>query len=231
MSGMTRNLLGPYPRGVPTPRTVHVHPYPTRYHGTINTRPMFSLPFQWQPHAVFKPDDFNREQPMQGLGTLQYNTGRGIFLPGGYGGGIFDENISGTGSTGLGYSVSNLPWHKYDANTLALQKDLNKALRDLGEPTISEDGKLGDKTCTAARKVNASPGYGYVSVPPECSKSHAPPAAPVVAPALPDTALEPDTFLPAGGGRRMSQNAKNALIFAGAAALTLGSAYWLMKKK
>lgn len=35
--------------------------------------------------------------PVRGLGDLQYNTGRGVFRPGGRGGGIFDGNIAGLG--------------------------------------------------------------------------------------------------------------------------------------
>lgn len=225
MSGMSRNLLGPYPRGVPSPRAVHVHPYPTRYHGSINTRPMFSLPFQWQPHAVFKPDDFNREGPVQGLGALQYNTGRGIFLPQGYGGGIFDENISG-----LGYSVSSLPWHKYSADTLALQKDLNKALRDMGLATIEEDGKLDTDTCGAAAKVSASPGYGYIDVPPECNKSH-PTTTTTTVPTAP--ALEPTqaSALSPGGGAGLSRTTKNALVFVGAGVAAIGAVYLFMRSR
>lgn len=225
MSGMRRDLLGPYPRGVPSPRKVHVHPYPTRYHGTINTRPMFSLPMQWQPHAVFKPDDFNREGPVQGLGTLQYNTGRGIFLPPGYGGGIFDENISG-----LGYSVSNLPWHKYSADTLALQKDLNKALRDLGLATITEDGKLGTDTCTAAKKVSAAPGYGYVDVPPECGKSHSSGGSSYTPPMV-ASPVETSSTLSPGGGAGLSRTTKNALIFVGAGVAAVGAVYLFMRTK
>lgn len=220
MSSIARNLVGPYPRGVPSPRAVHVHPYPTRYHGTINTRPMFGKPYKRQPHAVFKPDDFNRPV-VSGLGSLQVNTGRGIFLPEGYGGGIFDENISG-----LGYSVSNLPWHSYSPDTLNLQQDLNKALKDLGQPSISEDGKLGDATCSAAKYVQNSSGYGYVDVPPECSKTHASTSVPpIVAPPIDqsDAAL-----LPRAG---MSSTTKNVLIFVGAGAAALGVAYFVMKRK
>jgi hypothetical protein len=224
MSDSARNLLGPYPAGVPSPRVVHVHPYPTRFHGSINTRPWFNFPYREQPHAVFKPDDYNQENPMMsGLGALQYNTGRGIFLPQGHGGGIFDENISGVGSAALGYSVQNLPWHKYDDDTLALQKDLNKALRDLDKPTVKEDGKLGDNTCGAARLVSKSSGYGYIEVPPECSKTHGSPA-PSPAPTISTT--EASTLPPRRG---MSSGTKNALVFGGAAVLALGGAYLIMK--
>ncbi len=48
-----------YPRGVPSPFATHVHPWPTRYHGPIYTRPVFTFPYETAPQAVFKPDDFN----------------------------------------------------------------------------------------------------------------------------------------------------------------------------
>lgn len=213
MSGMRRDLLGPYPRGVPSPRTVHVHPYPTRYHGSINTRPMFSMPFQWAPHAVFKPDDFNREGPMQGLGTLQYNTGRGIFLPQGYGGGIFDENLSG-----LGYTSESIPWMTYSADTLQFQKDLNNLLRAAGKPTISEDGKLGKNTCNACRGIDACR-----PVPKSCDQQYAQTSSPAPLPAPPLPSAE-SSMLPSPGGG-LSRSTKNAMIFVGAGAAAIGAVY------
>lgn len=223
MSGMSRNLMGPYDQGVPSPRTVHVHPYPTRYHGTINTRPMFSLPFQYQPHAVFKPDDFSRptdglgRQPVvSGLGSLQYNTGRGIFRPGGYGGGIFDNNLAG-----LGYTADSLPWLKYSADTVEFQKDLNVLLRAAGKPTVSEDGEMGPSTCNACRSLDACR-----PVPTACSQSTT--TVPVTtAPSLPMTTDA--SLMPGGGG--MSSTTKNILAFAGAGAAVLGIAYLVMRKR
>lgn len=164
---------------------------------------------------------------MQGLGSLQYQTGRGIFLPQGYGGGIFDGNLAGGG---LGYSVSSLPWLKYSSDTMAFQKDVNMALRDMGEKTITEDGKLGPNTCAAAKK--AASRYDYIKVPPECNKSHTSAPAPS-APALPAEPLSPSrsSMLTPGGGRGMSSTTKNALIFVGAGVLAIGGAYFVMKKK
>lgn len=57
----------PYAHGVPTPYAVHVHPYPTRYHGGIWTRPVFGLPYVRSPQAVFKPGDFMPPLPLSGL--------------------------------------------------------------------------------------------------------------------------------------------------------------------
>lgn len=219
MSGIARNLMGPYPRGVPSPRTVHVHPYPTRYHGTINRRPMFQLPFQWQPHAVFKPDDFNRrEPPMQATGSLQYNTGRGIFMPKGNGGGIFDENISGLGNAGLGYSAASLPWLTYSADTVEFQKDLNKLLSQAGKATVAEDGKLGPKTCAACNSVpDCRP------VPTSCSQA----SSPSPSPAFPSQS----TVAPALPSPGMSRSTKNAVIFVGAGVAALGVAYFALRQK
>ena len=100
------NLMGPYPKGVPSPYVAHVHPYPTRFHGPIYTRPVFGFPWVESPQAVFKPNDFtpygdegpDRETGTAGLGDLQYNTGRGVFRPGGRGGGIFDTTLAGLGA-------------------------------------------------------------------------------------------------------------------------------------
>jgi len=90
--------------GVPNPYSLHVHPYPTRFHGPIYTRPVFGMPWQWAPQSVFKPNDlYNGGGGMNGLGApyeaekeaLLYNTGEGVFRPGGSGGGIFDNSIAG----------------------------------------------------------------------------------------------------------------------------------------
>lgn len=233
MSAISRNLLGPYPHGVPTPRHIHVHPYPTRYHGSINTRPWFNFPYREQPHAVFKPDDFYQEGPVQGLGALQYQTGRGIFLPQGNGGGIFDMNISGVGSTGLGYSVSNLPWKSYSADTASLQSDINKALVKLGKSPITVDGKLGPNTCTAAQQTYAAIArgditgdFGSLAVPPECSKSHGTTTTSSL-PTTVSTSTEAATLPPPPS--RMSSGTKNILVFGGAAVLALGGALLIMK--
>jgi hypothetical protein len=44
---------------VPSQFEAHVHPWPTRYHGPIYTRPVFGLPYVQSPYAVFKPGDFS----------------------------------------------------------------------------------------------------------------------------------------------------------------------------
>lgn len=54
---------GPFPAGVPNPYTVMLHSYPTRFHGAIYARPMYSLPF------LDAPNDFVVEEGMEGLGA------------------------------------------------------------------------------------------------------------------------------------------------------------------
>lgn len=122
-SAIRRNLQGPYPAGVPSPLTVHVHPYPTRYHGTINTRPVFNLPYVESPHAVFKPDDF-------------YD---------------FYPNLDGLGSLGALGAVQPIYYldSKTNSRVSALQEKLNVALVSGGMLPISVSGKLDAKTCGA----------------------------------------------------------------------------------
>jgi len=174
---------------------------------------MFSLPFQYQPHAVFKPDDFSRST--DGLGTLQNSTGRGIFRPGGYGGGIFDQNIAG-----LGYTAESLPWLTYSADTVEFQKDLNVLLRAAGKATIPEDGKMGPGTCDVCRELDACR-----PIPTSCSNQYAAaPAAPVTAPVV----VNQSAMFPSS---RMSSTTKNALVFVGAGAVALGAAFLFLKKR
>lgn len=161
-----------YPRGVPTPLTVHRHPYPTRFHGGIWTRPVFGFPFVHSVQDVFKPDDFYGSQrypdrgapsgrPLGALGGL-VGEGDGIFRPGGYGGGIFDGNLAGVSDwfpwgtdeaeikAGASY-----PWGSYSEDTKKLQQTTNVALKQHGYCPISEDGKLGPGTCGARKTLQA----------------------------------------------------------------------------
>jgi len=75
---------------VPSPLVMHVHPYPTRFHGGIWRRPAFGFPWVRSPMNVLRPSQ------MSGLGT--WNVGDGVFRrPMLDGGGIFNE-ISGLGA-------------------------------------------------------------------------------------------------------------------------------------
>jgi len=88
--------------GVPNRYIVHRHPYPTRYHGTIYTRPVFDLPYVLRPQGVFRPVNFyaawppGPQTPQSGLGQANINTGDGSFRkPRSGGGGIFNSALSG----------------------------------------------------------------------------------------------------------------------------------------
>jgi len=113
--------------GVINPYTVHVHPYPTRYHGAIYTRPEFGLPYVRRPHAVFKPDDFYEYYGVSGLGSL------------------------GSGSLGLGATGQPIYYLASRTNTKVstLQSGLNKVLTANGYKTIPVTGKLDALTCAS----------------------------------------------------------------------------------
>lgn len=116
--------------GVPNPYTVHVHPYPTRYHGAIYTRPVFNMPYRRTPHAVFKPDDFYSFYGVSGVGNY----------------GSLGSNILGLGATGQ-------PIYWMDAKTnpkvTTLQEGINKVLVANGYAPIKVTGKLEGTTCGA----------------------------------------------------------------------------------
>lgn len=174
-------MRGPgYPAGVPTPFVAHVHPYPTRFHGGIWTRPQFAFPQMQQPASVFIPGrdiEMMPDKPytgsgMSGLGDLQYNVGDGIFKPGGYGGGVFDGNLSGAPALGkrgktsmgsLGDAASDAvdyPWAQVSDKTKVLQTATNVELKAAGYCPIAVDGKLGPATCGARDRLNIDAGTG-----------------------------------------------------------------------
>lgn len=86
------------PTGVPSPYTVHVHPYPTRHHGGQWIRPEFGMPWARAPYAVYKPGDLN------GLGEDQmFNVRGGVFRrPSVDGGGVFNSISGAVGLGGVG---------------------------------------------------------------------------------------------------------------------------------
>lgn len=136
-----RNLNGPYPRGVINPYTTHVHPYPTRFHGGIYTRPVFGLPYVRSPHAVFKPDDFYEYYGVKGLGSVG-----GTFGGSSIGNGTIGGNTLGLGATGspIYYLASSS-----NPKVVSLQGGLNKVLVAQGYREIPVTGKLDYKTCAA----------------------------------------------------------------------------------
>lgn len=89
---------------------------------------------------------------MRALGNVmgsggQYDVGDGIFRPGGWGGGIFDSNLSGLGADEM------YPWHAYADATKQFQTTVNDALRAQGYCPIEADGKLGAATCGASKAL------------------------------------------------------------------------------
>lgn len=95
--------------GVPSQYITHVHPYPTRFHGGIWTRPVTApATYVQSVQSVFKPDNFNENNPgikkmgIDGLGALQYQTYDGVFGGEKHGGGIFSGPLYGVGAPPLG---------------------------------------------------------------------------------------------------------------------------------
>lgn len=163
--------------GVPTPYFFQNRVYPSRFHGGIWTRPVFGFPKIARPQDVFTPSyNIDREVPqptVSGLGMLQWETGDGVFKPGGYGGGVFDSNISGLGALGaagkkvgrrggwslrgirgLGDDNADYPYRVKSDKTTALQIATNASLVKAGLCPITVDGKLGGGTCGARNHLS-----------------------------------------------------------------------------
>ncbi len=235
-----RDNQGPYPAGVPTPFTMHIHPYPTRFHGPNWTRPVFGFPINARPEGVLMP---NRDivnglkyplPPTSGLGALGWNVGNGVFRPGGYGGGVFDGNLAGLGATG------SYPWASYSADTLALQKSTNVALKDAAYCPVTEDGKLGPATCGARLQLTAvNAGNAVFDVPSTCQSFKYPTlkssgctstSSSAVATASPSSSTLPGATPQFQSAGMMSSSAKRALAFAVGGVAAIGIVYMLKKK-
>lgn len=92
----------------------------------------------------------------------------------GLGGGILS-----TGPTGsLGAVTVNYPWKVYSADTLALQKATNEALKAHGYCPIDADGKLGAGTCGAVKAMLDLTGQTDQSPPVTCQSFTAPTKGP-----------------------------------------------------
>lgn len=250
-------MKGPgYPRGVPTPYTMHVNPYPTRFHGGIWSRPAFKFPRMHQPTTVFLPPrdiDMIPDKPpggYSGLGNDQsvYDVGEGIFRPGGYGGGVFDGNLSGAPSLGstaartLGDAASdaaNYPYGKYSAQTKQIQDQLNQKLIQNGFCPLIADGQLGPATCGAAIVIGGLLPGDLILPPSTCTDFKQPrktsdgcgtgPAAPTVTnPAL----LQKASLSPVTSSLPMvSSSTKKILGFVGGGLLAVGAVYYIKKRR
>lgn len=115
--GLGRPLRGNAPvsmprgqAGVASPYVLHVHPYPTRFHGTVTQRPQFGLPYVRNLTTNIMPDQFyemapDNASPLYGLGKsdcgcsglgTDVDTESGVFRrPETEGGGIFNRALSG----------------------------------------------------------------------------------------------------------------------------------------
>jgi hypothetical protein len=245
---MTKRLGSNYVDGVPTPYSMHVHPYPTRFHGGIWSRPTFGFPVAPTPSTVFLPPrdiDMIPDRPpngYSGLGELQYDVGEGIFRPGGYGGGVFDGNLAGApalgsaGSRSLGDDASdatNYPWLQVSSATSTLQQATNTALVAAGYCPIAVDGKLGPATCGARNALTATDTTGAIwSNPSTCQSFTSPPMASSGCGSGGSTAVvkagsaTPSTSLPG-----LSSNTKKILEIAGAGLLAVGVVYFIKKRR
>jgi hypothetical protein len=245
-----------YPAGVPTPYVAHVHPYPTRFHGGIWTRPQFGFPQMQAPASVFIPGrdiEMMPDKPytgsgMNGLGDLQYDVGDGIFKPGGYGGGVFDGNLSGAPALGkkgktsmgsLGDAASDAvdyPWGKYSAKTLALQNATNTELKAAGYCPIAADGKLGPATCGARNRLNIDAGTGTTILNPSTCTGYTTPKSAstgcgtgastlVTSPAAVQSSLVNSSSLP------MSSSTKKILGFLAGGVAAVAVVYYVKKRR
>lgn len=253
----------PIVQGVPTPYALHVHPYPTRFHGPIYTRPVFGAPVIARPQDVFTPGyNIDREvaQPtLSGLGAtvgdgMLWDTGNGVFRPGGYGGGVFDGDIAGLGSLaqrqktkrrpgrwfikGLGDDAADYPWRVKSDKTAALQTATNVSLKKAGMCPITVDGKLGGATCGARNylTVNSQQIFGQEMsfANPSACDAH---SGELVRPKSSASGCGAGGAAPALPGEPpiveagMSSSTKRALGFAVGGILAIGAVVMLRKKR
>lgn len=247
-------MKGPgYPAGVPNPFVMHVHPYPTRFHGAIYTRPVFGFPQIATASSVFIPPrdiDMQPDYPpngYSGLGALAYNVGEGIFRPGGYGGGVFDGNLAGAPSLGhrssrtLGDATptpddaANYPYGMYSAQTKQLQDKINQNLIAGGFCPIIADGKLGPATCGAS--VIAGPA-GLTPMPSTCQDIKTVTSAAKgcgtgpTAPAASSSSVAKANLAPVTSSLPMiSSSTKKVLGFIAGAAVAVGAVYYVKKRR
>lgn len=68
---------------IQNPFTAHVHPYPTRFHGSSWKRPTFGLPYQKPVQAVFMPHQLSSDPSMGDVATgADYGIAIGAFVAG-----------------------------------------------------------------------------------------------------------------------------------------------------
>jgi hypothetical protein len=67
-----QSIFGDTVHGVPSPLVPHTHPYPTRFHGPVNTTPRFGLPYRQQSLVV------PRQFTVQAMGAVEPLTGGAV---------------------------------------------------------------------------------------------------------------------------------------------------------
>lgn len=70
---------------IPSPYAVHVHPYPTRFHGGIWTRPVFGMPYVPPVNAVFMPHQLSSDPAFGQISTTSAALALGAFAVGAIG--------------------------------------------------------------------------------------------------------------------------------------------------
>ena len=71
---------------IPSPYTVHVSPYPTRFHGGIWKRPEAHFPYVKEVQSVFMPHQMAGDPAFGESITTSYAVALGAFLVGAVGG-------------------------------------------------------------------------------------------------------------------------------------------------
>lgn len=73
-----------YPPGVPSQYSVHVHPWPTRFHGPLYQRPVFRMPWKRQPQNVLMPWQFAGLGDATGVSFMTVAVGAAVVLAASY---------------------------------------------------------------------------------------------------------------------------------------------------
>jgi hypothetical protein len=187
---------------------------------------------------------------------MLWETNGGVFQPGGYGGGVFDGNISGLGSIGarggkkrrrgynlrgLGDDATDYPWKVKTDATKTLQVSTNASLVKAGMCPIVADGKLGPATCGARNylTVNSQQVFGQEMVfanPSTCDGHENELVRPKSAAGggcSSGTSIKPLSPLPEPAivDAGMSSSTKRALGFALGGVLAIGAVVMLRRKK
>jgi hypothetical protein len=73
-----QSIFGDTWHGVPSPTIPHTHPYPTRFHGPVNTIPAFTLPYREQSWQSPQGNLLQQMRALHGLDGVESLTGSSI---------------------------------------------------------------------------------------------------------------------------------------------------------